>query len=566
MLNKLKPFKWPLSIVIAFTVFNSMAAQNTAFLQDPDHQFWFSIDNLPTIQLNFSTPQWELLLTSTSSDREEVMGDFTFTHGGVEYPLLNIGIKLSGNTSFRLPKTASDPFVQANFTLDFDEFVDDQELKGIAALKLKRFNSDSTFVHEPLSNQIMHNFDLWTAHSSTYVRLILKVGDSDAEYFGVYRMNESVNRHEYIDKRFGTDNDGGFLWQGNFKDWGAAHFSRITADWGGVGDFDEASFEYKGKGSKFEEGKAQLIKLAQNFNQLEGAEFEAYVTQHINMPLFLKGLAAEAVLGHWDGFWGNGNNYMFYIDEQAMLHFIPFDTDNTLGTSLLVADVGEQDPLAFGRESTTPMLIKKTLAIDAFKQEFKGYIKQLVTESNLMDEMYSVDWIAAAHSLIERHLVNVTDDNQIIQDRPANWGNQSSYRLFDLNSGKNWYTTRKTAVLNSFKPPVANAGEDIAIEVGQSVQFDGSASTDSDGNIVDYQWSNNLEGVTPSLVYENEGTFVVTLTVVDNDDNTSTDELSITVSEKAVVQQSSMPDKKSGGGFPLVFLLVLLVLIGSREK
>jgi hypothetical protein len=566
MQYKLKPFKWILSLASAFTIFNGMAVQNTDFLQDPDHQFWFSIESLPTIQLNFSTSQWELLLTSTSSDREEVIGDFTFTQNGIEHPLLNIGIKLSGNTSFRLPQTSSDPFVQANFTLDFDEFVDDQQLKSIAALKLKRFNSDSTFVHEPLSNQIMHNFELWTAHSSTYVRLILKVGDSDAQYVGIYRMNESVNRHEYVDKRFGTDNDGGFLWQGNYKDWGAAHFSRITADWGGVGDFDEASFEYKGKGSKFDEAKAQLVELAQNFTQLEGIEFEEYVNQHINMSLFLKSLAAESVLGHWDGFWGNGNNYLFYIDEQAMLHFIPFDTDNALGTSLFVADVGEQDPLSFGLESTTPKLVKKILAIDSFKQEFKGYIKQLVTEPNLMVQAYSLDWIAAAHSLIEDQLINVTGDNQIILDRPADWGNQDSYRLFDLSSGKNWYATRKTAVLNSFIPPVANAGANVAIEVGQTVQFDGVASSDSDGNIVDYQWSNNLTGVAPSLIYNDIGTFVVTLTVTDNDDNTDTDELTITVSEKTVVEPPSTLDKKGGGSFPLLLLLGLLVIRGLRAK
>jgi spore coat protein CotH len=541
-----------------------MAVQDTEYLQDPDHQFWFGIDNLPTIQLNFSTPQWELLLTSTNSDREEVMADFTFTQNGIEYPVSNIGIKLSGNTSFRLPATANDPFVQANFTLDFDEFIDDQELKGIAALKLKRFNADSTFVHEPLSNQIMHNFDLWTAHSSSYVRLVLKVGDSDAEYFGVYRMNESVNRHEYIDKRFGKNNDSGFLWQGNYKAWGEAHFSRITADWDGVGDFDQASFEYKGKGSKFAEGKAQLVELAENFSQLEGSEFEEYVTQHLNIPLFLKSLAAEAVLGHWDGFWGNGNNYMFYIDEQAMLHFIPFDTDNTLGTSLIVADTGEQNPLTFGPEDTSPLLVKKILAIEQFKQEFKGYTKQLVSQDNLMDETYSLDWIASVHSLIEDHLLNVTGDNQTIADRPASWSNQADYRIFDLSSGKNWYATRKSAVLNSFEPPVANAGEDVTIEVGQSVQFDGSASTDSDGSIKEYQWSNNLSGVSPSLVFDEVGSYVITLTVVDNDDSTDSDELTVTVIAKSVVEPVSIPDTKGGGSLYLLLFLSLFFIRKSR--
>jgi hypothetical protein len=85
----LKPFTWLLTLTLAFPLFNAIAVQNTDFLQDPEHQFWFSIESLPTIQLNFTTPQWEVLLTSTSSDREEVMGYFIFTQGGIEYPLLN---------------------------------------------------------------------------------------------------------------------------------------------------------------------------------------------------------------------------------------------------------------------------------------------------------------------------------------------------------------------------------------------------------------------------------------------------------------------------------------------
>lgn len=537
--------------------FKGMAIQNTDFLQTPNHQFWFDINSLPTIQLDFSNTQWQLLLTSSRDDRQEVDGDFTFTKDGTEYPLSNIGIKLSGNTSFRLPQTANDSYVQANFTLDFDEFIDDQQLKGIAALKLKRFNADTTFVHEPLSNQIMHNFELWTAHSSTYVRLVIKVAEADPQYFGVYRMNESVNRKEYIDKRFATDNDSGFLWQGNYKDWGAAYFSRITADWGGVGDFDQASFEYKGKGSKFEEAKAQLVELAQNFTQLEGQDFESYANQHINIPLMLKSLAAEAVLGHWDGFWGNGNNYMFYIDETVKLHFIPFDTDNALGTSLLVPDTGEQNPLSFGPENTSPLLIKKLLAVDSFNKEFKSYIKKLVTQDDLMDQEYSLEWINRAHVLIEDHLSNVTGDNQIILDKPATWGNQGSYRLFDLDTGKNWYATRKSAVLNSFKPPIANAGDNVTIEVGESVQFDGSGSTDPDGNIIDYQWSNDLQGISPSLTYNEAGTYTVTLTVTDNDDNTHTDQITVQVNVKSVTEPVSTKNNKGAGSFSFLILLAL---------
>jgi spore coat protein H len=425
----------------------SQAVNDSSYLQDLEHQFWFDIDDLPTMKLHFSEDQWDLLLSSTDSVREEVSGDMTFIKGGVEYPLSNIGIKISGNTSFVLPQQGAN-YVQANFTLDFDEFVDDQELSGIAKLKLKRFKDDKSFVREPLSNHIMQNFNVWTTHSSSYARLAIKVGDRAEVYFGVYRMNESVNRKEYLDKRFGSDNNGGFLWQGNYKSWGKAHFSRINESWGGVGEFDQASFEYKGKGSKYAQAHAQLVELAQNFSNLVGQDFENYVDLHINIPLLLKGLASEAALGHWDGFWGNGNNFFVYIDESEVMYFIPYDTDNTLGTSLLVGDTGTRDPLEFTSANNAPLLVQKILAIERYRSEYKGYLKDLVTESGLMIAEDSLPWIESVHRLIRDDLQNDTGDNQIISDRPASWGNQSSYRIFDLASGKNWYETRRNAVLN----------------------------------------------------------------------------------------------------------------------
>jgi predicted secreted protein len=548
-----------------------LALENTDFLQNPDHLFWHDNQDLPTIKMHFEEAEWARLLTSTSRDREEVSATFIFVKQGIEYQLDNIGVKLSGNTSFTLPESDQDTFIQANYTLDFDEFVDDQALSGISALKLKRFKDDSTFVHEPLSTQIMHNFDIWTAHSSNYVRLEISVGQRGSNYVGVYRLNESVNRHEYIDKRFTSDNDDGYLWQGNYKDFGPALFSRINADWEGIGDFDQASFEYKGKGSKFEEGKAILVTLATNFTLLTGQDFENYIDQHVNVPLFLKSMAAEAILGHWDGFWGNGNNYMFYIDEQQVLHFIPFDTDNTLGTSLIVDDAAEQNPFEFGLAENAPLLVSKILAIPKYRIEYAGYLRQLVQDNNLLNEAYAIEWINDAHLLIESHLDNITGDNQLIIDRPAAWANQPNYRLFNLTTGKDYYQTRQQAVLFALSPPVADAGQDIAVEIGETVQLNATASSDVNGSIVDFQWSNGLSGALPSISYDSAQTLTLTLTVSDTEGNTASDSVNITVNSPPApaqppIQTPPANQGSSGGSVHYLYLFVLAACALRRKR
>ena len=68
-----------------------------------------------------------------------------------------------------------------------------------------------------------------------------------------------------------------------------------------------------------------------------------------------------------------------------------------------------------------------------------------------------------------------------------------------------------------------------------SCDFDGSGSSDSDGTIVSYAWDfgdgNTGTGATASNTYAAGGTYLVTLTVTDDDAATGTDEQSVTVTE-----------------------------------
>ncbi len=69
-------------------------------------------------------------------------------------------------------------------------------------------------------------------------------------------------------------------------------------------------------------------------------------------------------------------------------------------------------------------------------------------------------------------------------------------------------------------PPVADAGEDFAVDEGAEAVFDGSGSTD-DVEVVNYTWtvvhdSVELYGVAPTYVFDVPGVYEVTLVVRDN--------------------------------------------------
>jgi surface protein len=107
------------------------------------------------------------------------------------------------------------------------------------------------------------------------------------------------------------------------------------------------------------------------------------------------------------------------------------------------------------------------------------------------------------------------------------------------NSNENQSITETTQTTNN--APIANAGTDTSIQVNNSVSLTGSG-TDSDGEIVEYRWEegNILLSSTASLNYtpDTVGTTILTFTVIDNDGNSASDTIKITVTSEAGSNQA----------------------------
>lgn len=74
-------------------------------------------------------------------------------------------------------------------------------------------------------------------------------------------------------------------------------------------------------------------------------------------------------------------------------------------------------------------------------------------------------------------------------------------------------------------PPTADAGGPYAAEVGQSINFDGTGSSDPEDDALTYAWNfgdgNTGTGPTPTHTYASAGTFQVTLVVNDGQDDST---------------------------------------------
>jgi len=95
--------------------------------------------------------------------------------------------------------------------------------------------------------------------------------------------------------------------------------------------------------------------------------------------------------------------------------------------------------------------------------------------------------------------------------------------------------------------PTADAGSDQTVtdvddSGSETVDLDGSGSSDSDGNIVSYVWEENSSqiatGVSPSVSLT-QGSHTITLIVTDDDDDSDSDTVSITVNDPPTADAGS---------------------------
>lgn len=122
-------------------------------------------------------------------------------------------------------------------------------------------------------------------------------------------------------------------------------------------------------------------------------------------------------------------------------------------------------------------------------------------------------------------------------------------------------------------PPVADAGEDLTVKVGEELEFNGTGSSDNVG-VTNYTWELTRDGNTtylygsePVHVFDSKGVYTVNLTVSDGAGNAANDSVTVTVKDDGVL--AYFIGDQMWVGLTLIAVLVgaaLAVTILSRRR
>jgi outer membrane protein assembly factor BamB len=122
------------------------------------------------------------------------------------------------------------------------------------------------------------------------------------------------------------------------------------------------------------------------------------------------------------------------------------------------------------------------------------------------------------------------------------------------------------------QPPMADAGPDINAKAGKTFFLDASGSSDPDGIIEKFLWDTDNDGIFDdtdgsregqkvSMRFDDPGTYIVTLKVIDDDDNFGTDTLTVTVTEDDDGTSTTDAEDMLWLYLGLIIIIIIVILI-----
>ena len=259
---------------------------------------------------------------------------------------------------------------------------------GIEGLTNLTFNNNQQDVS--LVSQFL-GYALFNAAGSPAPRCGYASVKVNGVHLGIYSHVETVRR-SLLQRGFG--NSDGTLYEGPYVD--------FYQGW-------EGSFEHKtGEDAPGREKIGQLIQVLQRDDQ----DIEQAIGELVHLNSFYTFWALEGLLGFWDGYSGNSNNYFIYLNpETDKFHFIPWGADSLF---VRFSKLG-YDPRAPLSVKTQGLIAHKLYQLESRRERYAetlaAIMDKLWNETELFAEVDRIEAMVTPH-LVESQLSFYDEDER----------------------------------------------------------------------------------------------------------------------------------------------------------
>lgn len=331
-----------LSICVSFIY--SVSAESTASYED-----FFKKDTVIDINIEIDGADLQDIYDFPTNE-EYHRADITVNNVKTE----NVGIRTKGNMT--LSSVARSDSNRYSFRIKFDKYVKGQTLLGLDELCLNDGYSDPSYMREYLHYELLREMGMKvaeTAFCNVYIN-----GEPSGFYLAV----------EGLDDTFLEDSFGENYKNGNF----------YKMDEGSTLEYKEdENYIYAELKSGTDTELSSFKEFVKNLNDVPYGE-KGNIEDFLDVDSALKYIASNTVMCNYDSYNGNmHHNYYLYENENGVFTVVPWDFNMSLGGMGADTRVGIDTPISGGSIENLP-LINKLLAVDEYKEQYYGYIREMM--------------------------------------------------------------------------------------------------------------------------------------------------------------------------------------------
>ncbi|MFO7991633.1 MAG: S8 family serine peptidase [Thermoplasmata archaeon] len=203
-------------------------------------------------------------------------------------------------------------------------------------------------------------------------------------------------------------------------------------------------------------------------------------------------------------------------------------------------------------------------------------IKSNVTDNINVSKVQSEFWFENDSKSKHNISLDKVNNNMWIYNLtlPSNSTPNLYYYISAKDTSQNWVREEvKQVTVKDNDRPIANAGDNVTVKMGETVIFNGSKSYDNI-HITEYKWTLlingseiRLNGITPSYSFNNSGNFTCILTVKDSAGNERSDNMTVSVKPLKLGQsndnEDDYPQQDNDTSYWLIILMIALLLLTS---
>ena len=360
-----------LTTMLCFWIAINSAASEALTLDD-----LFPTDRVLDVQIAVAEKDWDTIrhqqrdFRATLHERRReapIDSPYTYVHAsvtidGVEFP--EVGLRKKG---FLGSLNTHRPSLK----IKLNHYDKSGGIEGLTNLTLNNNQQDVSLV-----SQFM-GYALFNAAGSPAPRCAYASVKVNGVNLGVYSHVETIRR-SLLERAF--DNSDGTLYEGPYVD--------FYEGW-------EGSFEHKtGAETPGREKISKLIKVLQSDDE----DTEQAIGELVHLDSFYTFWALEGLLGFWDGYSGNSNNYFFYLNpETDKYHFIPWGAD-----SLFV----KHSKLGYDRRApisvkTQGLIAHKLYQLESGRKRYAETLTEIMDkhwkEADLLGEVDRIETMVSPH-------------------------------------------------------------------------------------------------------------------------------------------------------------------------